>query len=159
MKAVIQRVSGAAVASDGETVGEIGEGLFVLLGVANGDTPQCAEKLASKIVKMRIFSDKDNDNGKEKLMKSVADVGGGVLIVSNFTLCGSCAKGNRPDFTGAAAASTARGLYLHFIDEIIKAGVKTCASGRFGAEMLISARCDGPVTIVLDTDSFYTYSD
>lgn len=147
MKAVIQRVSSAAVTADGETVGKIGKGLLVLLGVAQGDTPECAEKLAAKIAKMRIFS----DNGK--LTKSVSDVDGGILIVSNFTLYANCVKGNRPDFTAAAGASKARELYLHFIDEIIKVGVKNCASGRFGADMEISAVCDGPVTIVLDSES------
>jgi D-aminoacyl-tRNA deacylase len=148
MKAVIQRVSGARVTSDGETAGEIAAGLLVLLGVACGDTPECAEKLASKVARMRVFND---ENGK--LSKSVLDIGGGVLIVSNFTLCGNCSKGNRPDFTGAAGAAEARGLYLHFIDEIIKTGVKDCASGRFGADMQVFLLCDGPVTIVLDTDN------
>lgn len=158
MKAVIQRVSSAAVTSEGETVGEIAVGLLVLLGVANGDTIENAEKLASKIARMRIFSNEsdnnaDSDKNKGKLTKSVIDVGGGVLTVSNFTLCGNCSRGNRPDFVGAASSSEARGLYLHFIDEIIKFGVKNCASGRFGADMQVSLVCDGPVTIVLDTDS------
>ena len=148
MKAVIQRVSRALVMADGETVGEIAEGLMVLLGVANGDTPECADKLASKIARTRIF----NDN-KGKLSQSVTDIGGGVLIVSNFTLCGNCRKGNRPDFIGAMSADEARELYLYFIDKIIKSGIKNCASGRFGADMQISLLCEGPVTIVLDTDS------
>lgn len=148
MKAVIQRVSKAYVTADGETIGEIADGLMVLLGVANGDTTECADKLASKIARMRIFND---NNGK--LGRSVSDIGGGVLIVSNFTLCGNCRKGNRPDFIGAMSADMARGLYLHFIDEIVKSGIKSCASGSFGADMQISLVCDGPVTIVLDTDS------
>jgi D-aminoacyl-tRNA deacylase len=148
MKAVIQRVSGARVVSGGETAGEIAAGLLVLLGVACGDTPECAEKLASKVARMRIFNDEFG-----KLSKSVLDIGGGVLTVSNFTLCGNCSRGNRPDFAGAAGAAEARGLYLHFIDEIIKTGVKDCASGRFGADMQVFPICDGPVTIVLDTDN------
>lgn len=148
MRAVIQRVSSAAVTADGETVGKIKNGLLVLLGVAKGDTPECTRKLASKVARMRIFSD-----GNGKLSKSVSDVDGGILVVSNFTLCASCSKGNRPDFCGAAGAEQARILYLQFIDEIINSGVKNCASGRFGADMQISLVCDGPVTIALDTDS------
>ena len=102
---------------------------------------------------MRVFSD-GNNNDKAKLARSVIETGGDVLVVSNFTLCGSCRKGNRPDFTGAANAEKARGLYLYFIDEIIKNGVKSCETGRFGADMQVSTVCDGPVTITLDTDSF-----
>lgn len=147
MRAVIQRVSSAAVNADGAVVGKIGEGLLVLLGVRRGDTQKDAEKLASKIAKMRIFT----ENGK--LAKSVRDVGGGVLVVSNFTLYANCSRGNRPDFTDAAGADAARGLYEHFIEEIKKAGVENCSSGRFGADMQISAVCDGPVTIVLDSES------
>lgn len=147
MKAVIQRVSSAAVTVDGEVVGKIDNGLFVLLGVAKGDRPEDAEKLASKIAKMRIFT----ENGK--LTKSVIDIDGGVLVVSNFTLYGNCSKGNRPDFTAAAGADEARELYRQFVDEIIRAGVKSCETGRFGADMRISAVCDGPVTIVLDSES------
>jgi D-aminoacyl-tRNA deacylase len=156
MKAVIQRVTNASVKSNGEVVGEIGAGLAVLLGVAVGDTAADAEKLASKIARLRIFgdeSDNNNDNGKKKLATSVVDVGGGVLIISNFTLCGNCQRGNRPDFTAAAGADEARGLYLHFIDEIIKSGVKSCASGRFGTDMQLSIACDGPVTIFMDTNN------
>lgn len=156
MKAVIQRVSSARVTVGGETVGAIGGGLLVFLGVALTDTPESAEKLASKIARMRIFSNgnnNSNDDNNGKLTSSVNDVGGGVLAVSNFTLCGSCRKGNRPDFTGAAKAEQARKLYLYFIDELVKNGVKNCESGRFGADMQVFTVCDGPVTIVLDTDS------
>lgn len=155
MKAVIQRVSEARVTASGETLGAIGSGLFILLGVALQDTPELAKKLASKIARMRIFCDGNNNNNDDnsgKLTCSVNDIGGGVLVVSNFTLCGNCRKGNRPDFTGAAKAGQARELYLNFIDELVKNGVKNCESGRFGADMQVSAVCDGPVTIVLDTD-------
>jgi D-tyrosyl-tRNA(Tyr) deacylase len=148
MKAVIQRVSSAAVTVSGETVGKINKGLLVLLGVAKSDTPELAEKLASKVARMRIF---DDENGK--LSKSVSDVDGGILIVSNFTLCSDCSRGNRPDFGTAAGAEQARELYLHFIDSVINSGIKNCESGRFGADMQISLVCDGPVTIALDTDS------
>lgn len=148
MKAVIQRVTHAAVSVGDEIVGEIGNGLLVLLGVAEGDTDANAEKLASKVARLRIFSD---ENGK--LSKSVTDIGGGTLTVSNFTLCGSCSRGNRPDFTAAAKADEARRLYLHFIDSVEQSGVSVSASGRFGADMKISAELDGPVTIVIDTDT------
>lgn len=145
MKAVIERVKSASVTVDNETVGKIGDGLFVLLGVEKGDTEKEAQKLAAKIAKMRIFSEND------KLTNSVIDIGGGVLVVSNFTLAGNCRKGNRPDFVTAAGADEARRLYLLFIDEIIKNGVSVCQSGRFGADMTIDSVCDGPVTIILDS--------
>jgi D-aminoacyl-tRNA deacylase len=154
LKAVIQRVSSASVTADGKTVGAIGLGLFVLLGVAVNDTPELAEKLAAKISRMRVFCDGNNNNDKGKLTRSIIEAGGSILVVSNFTLCGNCQKGNRPDFTGAASAEKARELYLYFIDEIVKSGVKNCQTGRFGADMQVSAVCDGPVTITLDTDSF-----
>ena len=148
MKAVIQRVTRAAVSVGSETVGKIESGLLVLLGVAEGDTDADAEKLASKVAKLRIFSD---ENGK--LSKSVTDIDGGILTVSNFTLCGNCSRGNRSDFTAAAKAEEAKRLYLHFIDAVERSGVKNSASGRFGADMKISAELDGPVTIVIDTDT------
>jgi D-aminoacyl-tRNA deacylase len=149
LRAVLQRVTAASVVTEGETVGEIGAGLAVLLGITHDDTPLCAEKLAQKIARMRIFTDIETD----KLSRSVLDIGGGVLVVSNFTLYGNCVKGNRPDFTAAAGAEAARALYLHFIDEFIKAGVGNCQSGRFGADMQLLLQCDGPVTILLDTDT------
>lgn len=145
MKAVIERVKRASVTVDNETVGKINDGLFVLLGVEKGDSEKEAQKLAAKIAKMRIFSEND------KLTNSVIDIGGGVLVVSNFTLAGNCRKGNRPDFVTAAGADEARKLYLLFIDEIIKNGVSDCQSGRFGADMTIDSVCDGPVTIILDS--------
>lgn len=148
MKAVIQRVSGAAVNVDGKTVGRIGKGLLVLVGVAKDDTPQKAEKLSAKVSKMRIFED---ENGR--LSKSVLDIGGGILTVSNFTLCCDCSRGNRPDFTSAAKSDTARKLYLKFIDGIERSGVIESESGLFGADMKISAQLDGPVTISVDTDT------
>ncbi|HEX2937779.1 MAG TPA: D-aminoacyl-tRNA deacylase [Ruminiclostridium sp.] len=148
MKAVIQRVTRAAVSVGGEVVGGIEQGLFVLLGVAEGDTQHDAEKLAAKTAKLRIFCDESG-----KLSKSASDIGGGILTVSNFTLCGNCSHGNRPDFTAAAKAQKARELYLHFIDIIEQSGVKKSASGRFGADMKISAELDGPVTIVIDTET------
>lgn len=148
MKAIIQRVTHAIVEANGEFAGEIKSGLLVLLGVAQNDTEQDAAKLSSKIARLRIFCD---DNGK--LSRSVIDTGGEVLVVSNFTLCGNCSHGNRPDFAGAAKSETAKALYLKFISEIKAAGVSKCATGQFGANMKISTELDGPVTFFLDTET------
>lgn len=146
MKAVVQRVSGAKVTVNGETVGSIDEGLFVLLGVSKEDTAENADKLASKIAKMRIFSEND------KLTNSVIDINGGILTVSNFTLYGNCKKGNRPDFMASAGGKEAWPLYLRFVDGLIKNGVKKCETGRFGEDMKVQCVCDGPVTIVIDSN-------
>lgn len=162
MKAVIQRVSGASVESCGELVGKIDTGLAVLLGVAKGDAPDCAERLASKIAKLRIFG-KDSvktevggdSAGKSKLDRSVIDIGGGVLVVSNFTLYANCSHGNRPDFLAAAGAEEALGLYSRFVGALRSAGVEKVECGRFGAQMELKLTCDGPVTIVIDSDSIH----
>ncbi len=124
MKAVIQRVSRAEVSVGGEVVGSTGRGLLVLLGVAKGDKPADAEKLAIKTARMRIF---DDNTGKLNL--SLTDIGGGALVVSNFTLCGSCSHGTRPDFISAAGFDEARQLYHHFIDSLQTSGIKHCESG------------------------------
>lgn len=147
MKAVIQRVSSAKVETGGEIVGSIGKGLMILLGVAKGDTRENAEKLARKITGMRIFDDE-----KGKLNFSAADINGGILVVSNFTLCGNCAHGNRPDFMNAAGFTEARALYLDFVGALNKNGISKCETGRFGADMKVFLECDGPVTITLDTE-------
>jgi D-tyrosyl-tRNA(Tyr) deacylase len=148
MKAVIQRVSHAQVTVGGEIVGSTDAGLLVLLGIAKGDTTEDAGKLALKIARMRIFSD---DEGKLNL--SLEDIAGGLLVVSNFTLCGNCAHGARPDFTNAAGFEEARSLYHDFMGLIQNLGITKCESGRFGADMQVSLVGDGPVTIILDTDS------
>lgn len=148
MKAVVQRVLSAKVETGGEIVGSIEKGLMILLGVAKGDTAENAEKLAQKIIRMRIF-----DDDKGKLNYSLADIKGGALVVSNFTLCGNCVHGNRPDFMEAAGFVEARGLYLDFIGALNNMGISQCESGRFGADMKVSLECDGPVTIILDTDT------
>ncbi|GAA6487970.1 MULTISPECIES: D-aminoacyl-tRNA deacylase [Gordonibacter] len=146
MRAVIQRVSSAQVDIDGETAGSIGHGLLILLGVGHGDGEEQAERLWSKIARLRIFEDAD---GKTNL--SLADVGGEVLVVSQFTLYASCKKGNRPSFTGAGAPDEANRLYEWFVERA-RRDVARVETGRFGAYMDVSLVNDGPFTLCLDTD-------
>lgn len=146
MKAVLQRVTQASVSIDGETVGMCAGGLMILLGVAEGDTEKDAELLAEKIIKLRIFSD---ENGK--MNRSVKDVGGEMLIVSQFTLLANYRCGNRPDFLASAHPDTADRLYEYFVSYMRAAGFAV-GTGRFGADMQVSLVNDGPVTIVMDTD-------
>ena len=145
MRAVLQRVAGARVLVAGELVGEVGRGLLVLLGVAQGDTPEQARWLADKVVSLRLFGD---DAGK--MNRDVTEVGGGVLVVSQFTLLGDCRKGRRPSFIGAAPPEVAVPLYEAFIDAVRARGVPT-AAGRFGALMQVELVNDGPVTLVVDS--------
>ena len=144
MRAVVQRVAGAQVLVDGEAVGEVGLGLCVLLGVAADDDQATAGRLASKIARLRIF---ENEEGK--FDRSVLDVHGGALVVSQFTLIADTAKGNRPSFTAAAPPEQAERLYEAFCDALGSEGMDV-ARGRFGARMLVELANDGPVTIVLD---------
>ena len=144
MRAVIQRVSRAAVRVDGRVVGEIGAGLLVLLGVAAGDDDVEAERLAGKVARLRIF---ENDDGR--FDRSVHDSGGGVLAVSQFTLIADTAKGNRPSFGEAAAPEEAERLYERFCAALRDLGVEV-ETGVFGARMDVELINDGPVTIVLD---------
>ena len=144
MKAVVQRVLRAAVKVGGETVGEIGRGFLILLGVGKDDTPRCCEKLAVKIAKLRIFAD---ENGKTNL--SLSDVGGGILAVSQFTLFADCSHGNRPSFFEAAAPEPANRLYEQFCDELEKLGFPP-EKGVFGADMKIDMTADGPFTVLLE---------
>ncbi len=146
MTAVIQRVKSAAVSVDEKTVGAISNGLLLLLGVKEGDGEREAEKMAEKILKMRIFED---ENGKMNF--SVRDVRGEILVISNFTLCASCRRGTRPDFFGAAKPDAANELYEYFLKKIAESGLKA-ASGEFGADMKIDVSLDGPVTIILDSE-------
>lgn len=145
MRIVIQRVTHASVKVDGETVGKIGKGFLLLIGVAKGDTENEAKVLAEKISKMRIFEDEN-----EKMNLSLFDVCGQVLAVSQFTLCADCRRGNRPDYMNAAPPSDANALYELFMDELRKKGL-TVEQGIFGADMKIELLNDGPVTIVLDS--------
>lgn len=144
MIAVLQRVSGASVDVDGKQEGSCGQGLCVLLGVAQGDTEADAEALSRKIVNLRIFED---DNGK--MNRSILDVGGSMLIVSNFTLLASYKKGNRPDYMGAAAPAEADRLYEYFAS--LCAQSVPVQKGIFGADMKLHIDNDGPVTIVMDS--------
>lgn len=147
MRAVVQRVSHSCVTVEGARTGETGCGLLVLVGVAKTDKATEASKLAQKVAFLRIFEDEQG-----KLNKSVGDIGGGVLVVSNFTLYGDCRRGRRPDFSAAAAFDDAYALYNEFVAELMKAGVENIQSGRFGADMQVELINDGPVTIMLDTD-------
>ena len=147
MKAVIQRVNRAQVDVDGKTVGEIGKGFLILLGVIEGDTEKEAELLAAKIAKLRIFEDEN-----EKMNLSLTDVDGEALVVSQFTLCADCKKGNRPSFTPSTAPDVADALYQKFSALLLENGVRKVENGVFGADMQVSLINDGPVTIVFDTD-------
>ncbi len=145
MRAVVQRVKSSEVKVDGATVGRIGAGLTVLLGVARDDTPQDADYLAAKIVHLRIFSD---DAGK--MNRALIDAGGAMLVVSQFTLQGDCRKGRRPSFVNAAPPEKGEALYRHFIDQVRQMGVPV-QTGRFGAMMDVALVNDGPVTLVVDS--------
>lgn len=146
MKAVLQRVASAKVEIRGEAVGEIGPGLMVLLGVVQGDGVDQADFLAEKAANLRIFPDEQG-----KLNRSLLDMGGGMLIVSNFTLCADARHGRRPSFTDSADAPTANALYERFIAAVKDTGVSKVETGVFGEDMLVSIQNDGPVTILLDT--------
>lgn len=147
MRAVVQRVSRAQVDIDGQAVGAIERGLLILLGVGHDDTEQQVERLWSKIARLRIFEDAD---GKTNL--SLADVGGEVLVVSQFTLFANCKRGNRPSFTEAGAPDEANRLYEWFVERA-RRDVSRVETGRFGAYMDVSLVNDGPFTLWLDTDT------
>jgi D-tyrosyl-tRNA(Tyr) deacylase len=145
VRALLQRTTGARVRIDGETVGEIGAGLVVLLGVGPDDDDATADALARRVTELRIF---DDPEGRTNL--SLVDVGGAVLVVSQFTLYADTRRGRRPGFTGAAAPDVAERLYLRFAEALRGLGI-TIATGRFGAVMAVELVNDGPFTIWLDT--------
>lgn len=145
MRAVVTRVKSASVAIGGAVCGEIGQGFLILLGVAPDDTPAVCAKLADKILGLRIFRD-END----KMNRSLSDVGGSVLVVSQFTLYGSTSHGRRPSFIGAATPEIAVPLYEQFLRECEARGFPP-QHGEFGAEMQVVSQNDGPVTLILDT--------
>jgi D-aminoacyl-tRNA deacylase len=145
MRAVVQRVSRAAVAVDGRTVGEIARGLVVLLGVANKDEAADVQYIAGKIRDLRIFPDEHG-----KMNRSIAEANGGVLLVSQFTLLGDARKGRRPSFDGAAAPAVAQALYEDVARELRGTGI-TVVTGVFQADMQVELVNDGPVTILLDS--------
>ena len=146
MKAVIQRVAHASVVVDGETVGSCGNGYMILLGVADGDTEQDAELLCRKIVNLRIFSD---DAGK--MNRSLKNIDGEMLVISQFTLLANYRNGNRPDFLASAKPDEANRLYEYF-KTLASREVRRVESGVFGAHMEVSLLNDGPVTIVMDSE-------
>src|SRR6202050_2546332 len=145
MRAVVQRVSRANVVIAGETVGDIDVGMLVLLGITHDDSPAQAQWLAEKIAGLRIFSDADG-----KMNRDLSEVGGAMLIVSQFTLYGDCRKGKRPSFIDAAAPNVAIPLYEDFIDGVKALGIPV-ATGRFGADMKVELVNDGPVTLIVDS--------
>src|SRR5688500_10821031 len=146
MRAVIQRVTRAHVSVDEDTTGEIGRGLLVLLGVAPTDTEADAQWLAEKICALRVFED---DEGR--MNRSVVEVGGGILVVSQFTLFASTRKGTRPSFNDAAKPEIAVPLYENFLRQMTMTLGRPIASGEFGAAMQVSLVNDGPVTLILDS--------
>ena len=147
MRAVIQRVQGAQITIDRKEVRAVGPGLTVFLGVMRGDTERQADFLAEKIRELRIFTD---ENGKMNL--SLMDIGGEMLVVSNFTLSTDCKKGRRPSFDMAAPPEEAKDLYLRFVEQVKASGVKKVETGEFGAHMDVLVQNDGPVTIIIDTE-------
>ncbi|MBR4303817.1 MAG: D-tyrosyl-tRNA(Tyr) deacylase [Clostridia bacterium] len=146
MRAVLSRVSRASITINGEAGGSIEKGFLVLLGIGSEDKESDAVYLAKKCAEMRIFEDEN-----EKMNLGLSDVGGGMMVVSNFTLYGECAKGRRPDFFSAARPNTAIPLYELFLSELKKYGI-TPVTGKFGADMQIDHVNDGPVTLILDTE-------
>lgn len=147
MKAVIQRVKYAQVSVDGETVGKVGEGYMILVGVQAGDTDSDAEILARKTANLRVFTDEN-----EKMNRSILDIDGEILAISQFTLCADVKKGNRPSFIGAAEPCEADRLYNLYCDELLKNGVRKVEKGVFGAHMEVELLNNGPVTILYDTE-------
>ena len=145
MRAVVTRVRSASVAIDGQTVGEIGQGFLILLGVTQDDTPALCRKLAEKVLGLRIFRDEH-----DKMNKGLADVGGSVLVVSQFTLYGDCSPARRPNFLPAAGPDVAVPLYEQFLSECERLGFPP-QHGQFGAYMQVSSVNDGPVTMIVDT--------
>ncbi len=146
MKAILQRVSFAEVKVDDTTVGKIGNGFLVLLGIAEGDTEKEADALSAKIATLRVFTD-END----KMNLSLADIDGEVLVISNFTLYADCSHGRRPNFMKAAKPDVAEPLYEYFCKKMSDNGVRKVEKGVFGADMKVSLLNDGPVTIDIDT--------
>lgn len=149
MKAVIQRVTSASVVVEGETLGAIDRGFLILLGVHENDTEAEADLLAKKVANLRVFEDDE-----EKMNLSMLDCGYSALVISQFTLLANTKKGNRPSFIAAARPEVAIPLYERFMEQLKANGVGDVQHGEFGADMAVSLVNDGPVTIVLDTDTW-----
>lgn len=148
MKLVVQRVKNANVVVENKTIGEIGQGFMVLLGVAPKDTKETADFLVQKLVHLRVFEDEN-----EKMNLSIQDIDGELLVVSQFTLYANCNHGNRPSFTEAAKPDLANELYEYFVEQCKKENIKKVATGEFGADMQVSLQNDGPVTIILEKEA------
>lgn len=147
MRVVLQRVTSARVDVDEKTIGEIADGFLLLLGVTQDDTQADADWMVDKVLKLRLFG----DGGSQSFMeKSIVEHGGGILVVSQFTLYGNCRKGTRPSFTDAARPEHAESLYEYFVRKCIDAGVHT-ETGEFGEHMQVQLVNDGPVTLILDS--------
>ena len=149
MRAVIQRVSRAQVSVDGTVLGKIDRGFLILLGVSGEDSREIAERMADKICRLRIFEDADG-----KTNCSLADVGGALLVISQFTLYADCRKGNRPSFIKAGAPEMAEALYEHFMERC-RTHVAQAEKGRFGADMKVELLNDGPFTLMLDSAELF----
>ena len=149
MRAVVQRVSRASVRVDSQVMGEIGKGLLVLVGIAAGDTPEAADYLAEKIAVLRVFPDNEN-----KMNRSVQDIGGAVLAISQFTLLGDVRRGRRPSYDRAAPPEQAEPLYAYFLSALRNRGLRV-ESGVFRAMMEVELVNDGPVTILLDSERLF----
>ena len=149
MRAVIQRVSRAQVSVDGTVLGKIDRGFLILLGVSGEDSREIAERMADKICRLRIFEDADG-----KTNRSLADVGGALLVISQFTLYADCRKGNRPSFIKAGAPEMAEALYEHFMERC-RTHVDQVEKGRFGADMKVELLNDGPFTLMLDSAELF----
>lgn len=149
MKAVIQRVLNAKVTVNEQITGEIGKGFLVLLGVMEDDTENEMKLLAKKVAQLRVFEDEN-----EKMNLSLGDVGGSVLVVSQFTLCADVSHGRRPSFIRSARPEKAKKLYEQFVCELHEWGVDNVQTGIFGADMAVELLNDGPVTIIMDTDEW-----
>jgi D-aminoacyl-tRNA deacylase len=145
MRALLQRVTEARVTVDGAVTGEIGAGLLVLLGVSKPDTEADAEFTAQKVLNLRIFEDEHG-----KMNRSVLETGGGLLVVSQFTLYGDCRKGRRPSFDDAAPAAQAKALYEHFVEAARRSGLRV-ETGIFQAHMVVTLSNDGPVTLLVES--------
>jgi D-tyrosyl-tRNA(Tyr) deacylase len=145
VRAVVQRVTKGRVTVEGETVGEIGTGFVVLLGIGKDDTKADVQYLAEKVVNLRVFEDEEG-----KMNLSLRDVGGAMLAISQFTLFGDCRKGRRPSFTAAAPPAEARVLYEEFVQQVAGYGIRV-ATGKFQAFMQVEIHNDGPVTLLLDS--------
>ena len=149
MKAVIQRVLNAKVTVNEQITGEIGKGFLVLLGVMEDDTESEMKLMAKKVSQLRVFEDEN-----EKMNLSLGDVGGSVLVVSQFTLCADVSHGRRPSFIRSARPEKAKKLYEQFVCELHEWGVDNVQTGIFGADMAVELLNDGPVTIIMDTDEW-----